>query len=157
MSARYGILEALRRDSSAAAAVEFAMVAAGFILIVMILFDLGRAFWTRATVQSVAEEVARCYAVHKPQGDASLTCSDKGKALIQAQTLAHQRGLTISSPATDIKLYDATIAAEKATADAGCGATTTMAYVTVSFRYEPILPFEMMPYDLIGRACFPIS
>lgn len=143
-------------DDAGATAVEFAMVAAIFIMIVLVIIDLGRVFWSKATLQSVAEEVARCYAVQKPQNDATLTCATNANAVAYAQTLSNQRGITLSD-STNINLYDALVTAEKATADTNCGATTTMVYVTLRLHYQPILPFEMMSYDVQGKACFPIG
>lgn len=132
------------RDLHGATSVEFAAIATAFILMVLGSIDIGTAMWTKVTLQSVAEETARCAAIYASSASGKSGCSGAAATAVQK---AGERGITI------------TTANVTPTAASTCGASAGTYYqVVITYTRSPILPFvNLTSQTITARSCFPYS
>jgi Flp pilus assembly protein TadG len=122
-----------RRDSSEGQSlVEFALVVPIFVLLLVGLFDIGRAVWNYNTVANSAREAARVAVVN--QDEAAI------------RGAAKTAGISLSLDDADITL--------DACADQEC-----LYSVTVSYDYEPVTPLisSLFNLTLTSTAVMPLE
>lgn len=124
-----GVLRRLVRDSGAAVATEFALVAPALFLVIFGAMEFGRMVWTEASLNFAVEEAARCASVNPS------VCGTSN------QTATYAAGLTATGvPST-----------------AFTGSTASCGHqVTASYAYQFIATglFSMTP-TLSATACVP--
>jgi len=131
-----GWVAKLRRSRCGATAVEFAMVAPIFLIMVIGVFELGRAMWIRASMQYAVEEAAR-FAIVNTSASTSTLAS-------YAATAYSSSGINISG---------ATFTATQAT-------TSGLTYVTIigSYNFSVIVPLVPIPdITLSARSRIPVT
>lgn len=135
-----------RRRSRGQAMVEFALVVPVFILLLVGLFDVGRAVYAHHTVNNAAREGAR------------LAIVDQYEDHIKAEAVT-------AATAVDIGEDDVTVAFQEPDGSA-CASLGTpavagcVAVVTVVYRYEaatPLIGNLLGIIDIRGESKFPIS
>ena len=125
---------------------EFALILPVFVLLLVGLFDVGRAIYAYHTVNNAAREAAR------------LAIVDQTTANIQAEAIGAAAGLGLTAP-------DIAVAFE---ADDGSACTylgTARAFecravVTVTYGYVPATPIIgnlLGAIDLVGESSFPVA
>ena len=118
------------------ALVEFSLVLIPFLILLMGVFDLGRAIYTMNGVSEAAREIARVTVVHP--WDSS---SDLGSSPETEHVIATQEGLVPGldiAPSTDIVCVDAT---DTVVADTQCyGREDRFVRVFVQAPFSPITP-----------------
>lgn len=129
-----------RQPSRGQALVEFSLSIIVFIVVLMGLFDLGRAIFMYNGVSEAAREIARRAAVWPYQGLASTT--ELGSSSQVRATIATQRSLVpgmndVSVGAPDFECVDISGAVSTNTA-CGQGDFRDYVRVTVSATYEPV-------------------
>src|SRR5699024_8832101 len=86
---RAGTMRGVRRllsvfsDRSGASAVEFALIAAPLMLLLVGTIEVGRLFWTQHAIDEAAIAGARCMGIRAP------ACADAGGAFDQDTTKTH--------------------------------------------------------------------
>jgi Flp pilus assembly protein TadG len=134
-----------RRDqlASGQALVEFALVALVLFVIVIALFDAGRAVYAFSTINNAAREAARLAIV-----DQTLThIQDEG----QAQSVG--LGIPASQVAVVYRNQDDTgNCSSQVAPPVGC-----LAAVTVSYTFRPVLGSFLGTINMTGRSFFPIE
>ena len=129
-----------RRDRSGGQAlVEFSLVMIPFMILLMGVFDLGRAIYMMNTTAESAREIARVTAVHPWDSSKDLGSSTEAAAVIAAQ-----RGLLPGmnfTPGTDITCVDIN---DTVMVDAQCSRTGSFVRVRVRSTFSPITPLVMM-------------
>jgi len=126
----------LRRSRCGATAVEFAMVAPVFLIMVIGVFELGRAMWIRASMQYAVEETTRFAIVN--------TSATTSALATYASTAYSSSGINIAG---------ATFSATQAT-------TSGITYVTISGSYDfsVIVPLVPIPdVTLTAKSRIPVS
>jgi len=130
--ARRGILAWLR-DSRGASAVEFALIAPGFLIMMIGIVEFGRAFWIKSTLQFAVEEAGRYNMVYTTKTTAEIKAYAEGKL-----------------PAS---LSGATVTATEETT----GADEFMS-ITASFQFNSIVPLLKIPtITLQAKARVPVD
>jgi hypothetical protein len=122
------------------ALVEFSLVLIPFVVILMGVFDLGRAIYMMNSTAEAAREIARVTVVHPFGGTKDLGTSAQSTAVI-----ATQRGLVpnlVLNPSTDIVCVDPT---DTVMPDSECFARADR-FVRVHVRatFDPITPVVSM-------------
>jgi Flp pilus assembly protein TadG len=128
-----------RDRSEGQALVEFSLVLVPFLIIMMGVFDLGRAIYMMNTTAEAAREIARVTAVHPWNSSKDLGSSSQAAAVIQTQ-----RGLLpnmVFTPGTDIQCVDIS---DAVMADAQCSRTGSFVRVRVRSTFTPVTPLVMM-------------
>ena len=128
-----------RDRSRGQALVEFSLVMIPFMVLMMAVFDLGRAIYMMNTTAEAAREIARVTAVHPWNSSKDLGSSTEAAAVIAAQ-----RGLLPGmnfTPGTDITCVDI---GDTTIADAQCSRTGSFVKVRVRSTFAPITPLVMM-------------
>ena len=129
-----------RRDRTAGQAlVEFSLVLIPFLILLMGVFDLGRAIYMMNTTAEAAREIARVTVVHPWNSSKDLGSSSQSASVIQAQ-----RGLLpnmVFTPGTDIVCVDINDAVK---ADAQCSLSDSFVRVRVRSTFTPVTPLVMM-------------
>lgn len=140
------MLRRFLHDRRGANAVEFALIAGPFLLILLGTVEFGRAFWYRHVIQETAIEAARCIAVPQPD------CASGG-AYSQATAVAHviasagRKGVTLTSS-------DVTVSR-----NASCFGSSGFSSVSISYEFDTALPGFLSA--LVGgprmsaTSCFP--
>lgn len=128
MAVRHGA----RRRGRGQALVEFALVLIPFLLILMAIFDFGRAIYVYNGVSQAAREVARTASVHPKEGLNPVGYSIDAQATIDTQR-ALVPGLAIDEPVcvTSLDADDSTATAQP------CG-EDEFVVVRASSTYTPI-------------------
>jgi Flp pilus assembly protein TadG len=131
---------ARRRDrTNGQALVEFSLVMIPFLILMMAVFDLGRAIYMMNTTAEAAREIARVTAVHPWNATKNLGTSSESASVIAAQ-----RGLLPGmqfTPDTDIVCVDISDAVK---ADAQCSLTGSFVRVRMRSTFSPITPLVSM-------------
>lgn len=121
------------------ALVEFSLVLIPFLILMMAVFDLGRAIYMMNGTAEAAREIARVTSVHPWSGTRDLGNSSQAQAVI-----ATQRNLIPSlqiTPSTDITCVDVT---DTTVADAQCDRADRFVKVRVRATFTPITPLVSM-------------
>jgi len=130
--ARRGILTWLR-NSRGASAVEFAIVAPIFLIMMFGIIEFGRAFWIKSTLQFAVEEAGRYNMVYTSKTTAEIQAYAEGKL-----------------PAS---LSGATVTATEETT----GVDEFMS-ITASFQFNSLVPLLQIPtITLQAKARVPID
>jgi Flp pilus assembly protein TadG len=127
------MLHRIRRDGSRGQAlVEFALVVPIFVLLLVGLFDIGRAVWNYNTVANAAREAARVAVVNQDQ--------------TVIREAAKTAGVSLSLEDADITLNPCT--------DQECPYS-----VTVTYDYEPVTPLigSLINLTLTSTAVMPLE
>lgn len=114
-------------DSRGANAVEFALLAGPFLLVLVGTVEFGRAFWSRQVVQEVAIAGARCVAVPQP------SCMAAGK---YDATAARQYIMT-SASSKGVALTQPNVTLDR---NATCFGTSGFSQVTIAYTFSTALP-----------------
>jgi Flp pilus assembly protein TadG len=117
-----------RHDGRGQALVEFALVFPIFVLLLVGLFDLGRAVFYQSTIQNASREAVRLAIV-----DQSLTA-------IQEEAI-DSVGVVVQVAASDVTVQ---YLAPDLTATGSCPSQQTIgcvAQVTVQYQFVPVIPF----------------
>jgi len=111
-------------------AVEFALVFAVFILMVLGIFETGRALWTQSLLNYAVQSAARCGAID------TATCGSSTATV----TYAVQNSSPLTVPNADFTV-----------SNPACGNQ-----VSVAFPFTTIVP-QLLPFDvtLSAQACYP--
>ena len=128
-----GPLLRLAADESGANAVEFALVVPFFIILLLGVYDFGRAVWTQGVLDFAVEQAARCAAI-----DTS-TCDSAS----DTATYASNQTSPLAIPAADFTVTLAT----------SCGASVTGSKVTASYNFSFLGTFPLNQ----GKSIFPTS
>lgn len=133
------------RCRGGSAAVEFAMLALPFFVLVAGTVEAGRAYWTAQAIGDVATDAARCVAVGGP------ACSDGGafsaaRAAAYAEGVARQYGIRLEPGSVSVSPSDR------------CGGEEGFVSVSVTHSFaSPAAPlleaFSGSP--MTARSCFP--
>ena len=125
------------------ALVEFSLVLIPFVVILMGIFDLGRAIYMMNGTAEAAREIARVTSVHSGCALNAVSC-DLGSSTETANVVATQRslvpGLTIST-STDITCVDIE---DVVRADHTCRWGVDYVRVRVTTSFSPITPLVSM-------------
>ena len=142
MSARrHGFL----RDSRGANAVEFALVAVPFVLLLLAIVEFGRVMWTREALQETAAAGARC------MGVLNTNCASAGVFSASSSTAYIQdvaKGWGILLPSSGVKLDR----------NATCAGVSGFSSVTLSYAFHTGAPALLAPLNSVPlevNACFP--
>jgi Flp pilus assembly protein TadG len=145
---RRGKLAALVRSRRATTAVEFALCALAFVLIVVGSAEFGRLIWTFEVLQAAAAQGARC------MGLLATSCSTTaGGAYSSANTTTY-----VVTQAADmgVTITDSMVTLNNA---ATCAGTSGFSTVTISYKFVTIAPL-LLPslgssFTVPASACFP--
>ena len=122
------------------ALVEFSLVLIPFLILLMGIYDLGRAIYMMNGTAEAAREIARVTAVHPFGGTADLGSSTQAQAVIGTQRDL-VTGLQIA-PSTDIVCVDVTDTVQP---DVDCrDRAERLVRVTVQTTFTPITPLVSM-------------
>lgn len=133
-------LRALLSDRSGASAVEFALIAAPLMLLLVGTVEVGRFFWTQHVVQEAAIAGARCMGIRVPDcADADVPSPSKTRAHLRAEA----RALAVT-------LAPGEITAEE---NASCP-DPGFSRVEIEHGFVSALPF-LTDATIRGVACFP--
>lgn len=127
------------RDTRGAAAVEFALVAAPFLLLILGTIEYGRLLYLHHAVEETAIEGARCAGVVEP-GCAANGAYDATSARRHIVERASGKGLTIAT--SDVAIDRS----------ATCAGMEGFSRVTVAYDLPTPLPFQFVG---TAAACFP--
>lgn len=127
-------------------AVEFAMVAVPFLLVLLGIFEFGRIVWTREALQMVAGEAARC------MGVLNSACAVSG-AYSAGQTLSHvekeAQRLAVSLSSKSITLN----------ANTTCSGQAGFSSVSITYTYKTAVPLFIKSLSkgipITVTSCFP--
>jgi hypothetical protein len=145
------ILGKLRRASHGQAAVEFALVLPLLVLLLVGIFDLGRAVYAYSTATNAAREAGRVAIV------------DQTLAHIQDRAAEHGVAIAVdpTSVAVDYRDEDTPDVADSCPSDPGePGITTCIAVVQVPYTYTaatPIVSNLVGTIQITGEARFPVA
>jgi Flp pilus assembly protein TadG len=139
-------LRGFPRARRGATAVEFALVVAPMLLVLMGISEFGRFFWTAQSLQRVATRGARC--VGLLQSDCAVASAYSASATISyVQAQAQNYGVTLTS------------AMIVPSASATCGGVTNFASIRINYTFTTLVP-TLIPALAAGlpvtaKACFP--
>jgi Flp pilus assembly protein TadG len=118
------------------AAIEFAFVAPVFIILVMGIFEMGRAMWIKATMQYALEETARYAVVNTSVSTATL----------EAYAASRISGIFVNSGSVSVS------------ATTSISAGTTYVLLTASYSFNTLVPIVKIPsVTLQARSQIPVS
>lgn len=136
----------MRQDSRGQAMVEFALVVTIFVLVLVGLFDVGRAVFAFNTVNNAAREAAR------------LAIVDQTIAHIQDEGIAAGSGLGLVADDVDVSFVESD---GSACAKLGDPAVTECdAVVRITYAYTaatPLIGTIIGQLDLVGESTFPVA
>jgi Flp pilus assembly protein TadG len=130
----------LFRDTRGASAIEFALLAGPFLLLLFGVVEFSRGLWTRQALLDVTASTARCVAIGQQQ------CTDAAGAFSAADTRTHlinqaaQLGVTLEEPI---------IIEPNTTCDGLDGFTR----VAVTARFDSVFPITEL-VDMTSQSCF---
>ena len=129
-----------RRDrTTGQALVEFSLVLIPFMILLMAVFDLGRAIYMMNTTAEAAREIARVTSVHPWNSTKNLGTSPETTAVIGTQrNLLPGMNFT---PNTDIVCVDIN---DTVMADTQCSLTGSFVRVRMRSTFSPITPLVAM-------------
>jgi Flp pilus assembly protein TadG len=146
------LLIQFHRERKAVAALEFALLAIPFLLLVLGTLEFGRLMWFREALQMTANEGARC------MGVVATSCASSGtyngpNTTTYIQNVANTWGITLTS---------ANITLARPSTNANCNptnlTTTQMSEVTITYTFQTAIPQllnMLVGKSLTGHACFP--
>jgi len=132
------------RDARGGAAVEFALVAPTFLMMIFLMLDGGRMLFTKQAINELATAAARCAAL-QATGCASASA-------VQTWTIdrARQR--------SNLALTTAMVTINTSTS---CNGQTNMAKAQIDYTYKKgplqLLPQSAVPSTLTSISCFPVA
>jgi Flp pilus assembly protein TadG len=142
-------MSALRRflgDRRGASAVEFALLAGPFLLLMLGSVEFGRAIWSRHVIQEVAIAGARCIAVPQPACAAGGEY-DQTRSIDFILDAAGAKGVTLSKPEVVVDR------------DTTCFGTSGFSRVTISYEFVTALPGFLSTLasgpQMGANSCFP--
>jgi len=133
-------------NEAGASAIEFALLALPFVLLLFGIIEFGRAFWAREVLQSVANKGARCMGVLHP------SCAS-GSSFNEGSTKAYIRNeagaMLVSLPDSAIDLNNA----------ATCAGVSGFSEVRLTYQFQTVVPL-LDDYlgggaPFVATACFP--
>jgi Flp pilus assembly protein TadG len=128
-----------RERTPGQALVEFSLVLIPFIILLMAVFDLGRAIYMMNGTAEAAREIARVTSVHPWAGTRDLGNSSQAQAVIATQRdLIPNLQITPSTDITCVDVTDATLP------DAQCDRADRFVKVRVRATFTPITPLVSM-------------
>ena len=134
----------LLANGRGAGAIEFALVAPVFLMMVFLILDGGRMLFTKQALNETAAAAARCAAL-KPSG-----C----KTVAEVKSWTAARG----SQRSRLSLTSDMVTASLSTS---CNGQSSMAQVTITKPYPKsamnLLPQSVVPATLISTSCFPVA
>jgi Flp pilus assembly protein TadG len=142
-------MSGLRRateNSAGQTLVEFALIVPIFILVIMGVFDVGRAIYAYSTINNAAHEAAR------------LAIVDQNTADVREEAVGRAVGVNVAVGDVTVRWLSANytdVAPCNATPRFGCAVEVTVAYEFNAAT--PILSTLMGPIDLQGMARQPIE
>lgn len=125
-------LRSLRASDRGTTAIEVALVFPVFLLMLLGVFEFGRAMWTQSALQYAVQVAARCGAVD------ITTCASPSEVI--AFAVAQTQPLTVPSSA-----FTATTLA--------CGSSVAVTY-PFTFVVPQLLPFNI---TISAQACYPTA
>jgi len=117
------LLRRTRVDDSGSVAVEFAMLALPFFMLVFGIFETGQVLWSSAQIEFHTDRIARLAAV-----DPDYSAGDAQSA--------------ITTALNDLNAATLNVTVER---EAGLGAAPDMLVINVGYLYQPVTPF-MFPH-----------
>jgi Flp pilus assembly protein TadG len=133
-------------DSRGANAIEFALLAGPFLLLMLGTIEFGRAFWSRHVIQEVSIAGARCMAVPQPDCMADGKY-DQAASLQFIMASANVKGVALAQP--DVTLNR----------DATCFGSSGFSSVTISYQFTTALPGFLTALasgaEMDATSCFP--
>jgi len=137
-------MASLVRDRRGGTAVEFALVAPTFLMMIFLMIDGGRMLFTRQALSELAVAGARCAAL-KPTG-----CTTPAEVKNWMVSQGKQRSM--------LRLTANMIVVSPTTA---CNGQTNMAQATITMPYSKgtlnLLPQSSVPANLVATSCFPVA
>lgn len=140
-------LRVLGRADGGTAAIEFAIVAPAFLMLLLGTVEFGRLLWTQQALQETAIAGARCMAILQTGCTAGGRYYSSANTTTYIQQIANQWGVSI--PSSGIAL----------TPNATCGGTTGFSQVTITSTFNTAVPQIVLlaagGTSLSATACFP--
>jgi len=140
------LLARFRADRAGATALEFALVAGPFILLLLGSLEFGRVLWSQHSLQQVATAAARCAAIPQP------SCAVKGvfdPALTRTMIDGLARDYGLQLQAQDIAVARGTT----------CGGLSGFTQVALTYRFQtpvqPLIAFMSEGITLHAEGCYP--
>ncbi len=129
---------ALARDARGATAIEFALLAPVFLLLLFGILEVGRLVWVKQVLTETAYSAARCAALAAP-------CKAASDVQGYAAARALRWGLKVDAGLVDY------------TASTACDGNAGMVQVTVSYSFaSPLSGFlPALPATVQAHGCFP--
>lgn len=136
-------MRAIRRllgDSRGATAIEFALLAGPFLLLVFGVIEFSRGLWIRQALINITTSTARCVAVAQQE------CADAAGVYSTTQTMAYVNasarnlGVTLLEPAS-------------INANTTCNGLTGFASVSVEAQFESLFPIDQI-MSFTSQSCF---
>lgn len=141
-----GILRRFRRSSVGATAVEFALVATPFLLLMVGTVEFGRLIWTRIALQETAIAGARCMGLRTPSCGTTGTYSS---SLTTSYLINMAKSWTITLTAANLTLN------ETATCSGQSGFSEVSIHYTFTTAMPQLLGALSAGVPLTTSACFP--
>jgi len=143
-------LLALFRARDGVAALEFALVAAPFLMLSLGTIEFGRLIWTRQAIEMAAMQGARCMGVR------SSSCASSG-TYSSTNTIAYIEGVAsgwgVTLTASDLTLTN------NASSGACSGMSVGISQVTINYTFTTAVPGLLTMLSggaaLTAQACFP--
>lgn len=134
------------RDSRGSTSVEFAIIGVVAVMILIGALEAGRAVLMHNTLESVAEEAARCAAVEWGAVEPpTRSCRDATTTQAFVVLKASQRGLSLPT---------AEVTVAKPAASTDCGPVGSFVLVRIDHDFTSILG-SLGSIALVGKACYP--
>lgn len=134
------------RDEGGASALEFALLAAPLLLIIVGTIEYGRALWTQQAMQSLAIATARCIGVSQSQ---CTTSGSYSSTKTNTYIIAEAAKLGVALQTTNVTLNASTT----------CQGVSGFATVAISYTFVSAVPAfitaMVMGPALRANACFP--
>ena len=134
----------LLRSADGAAAMEFAIVAPTFLMMIFLMLDGGKMLFTKQALNDLAASAARCAAL------GSTGCTTAGAVQSWVVDRARQRSqLALTTSMVTI------------TPSTSCNGQTNMAKAQINYPYAKgplqLLPQSAVPSTLTSISCFPVA
>lgn len=128
----------LASDTRGATAIEFALLAPVFLMLLFGIIEVGRLMWVKQVLTETAFNAARCAALAAP-------CKAASDVQGYAATRALRWGLKVDGTLVDY------------TASTTCDGNAGMAQVKISYTFaSPLSGFiPMLPDTVLAHGCFP--
>jgi Flp pilus assembly protein TadG len=147
---RFHLLRPIEHGCAGTAAIEFAMLAPLFLVLLFGTIEFGRLLWTKQALQEAATAGARCMAIAQGSIPNGSCVSGGSYSSSQTQTYVQQQAGNwgISLPTADITPNN----------NATCGGTTGFSQVSIASTFSSVVPKLV---DLSGAialnasACYP--